>query len=162
MEIKTATRLLFKSKKTIAIAESCTGGLISHTLTNVSGSSAFFIAGLVVYSNRAKTKLLRISPKKITRYGAVSREVAIAMAKGVRALFCTDIGIAVTGIAGPGGGSRQKPVGTVYMAISTPQTNIIRRLSFKGSRLTIKKKTASQALLLLQESLKKEKSNTCI
>ena len=120
MNTKEIASLLFAAKKTIAVAESCTGGLIAHALTNISGSSLYFSAGFVAYSNEAKSQFLKIPPKTIARFGAVSKQVAIAMAKNVRALAHTDVGLAATGIAGHNGGSKQKPVGTVYIALVSP------------------------------------------
>jgi len=110
-------RNLFKKKKTIAMAESCTGGLISNRLTNSSGSSGYFIAGIVAYSNSIKERVIGVESGLIRKYGAVSKEVAIAMADGIRCLTRSDIGIGVTGIAGPTGGTRSKPVGSVYAAV---------------------------------------------
>lgn len=154
MKAESVARLLFQSKKTVAVAESCTAGLLGHTLTGVSGSSAYFIAGIIAYSNKAKIKLLRVSPLTLARKGAVSQETALAMAKNVRTLCQTDIGIATTGIAGPTGGSAQKPVGTVYIAIASPRRQYARRFRFKGSRSQIKNKTVAQALLLLKQWLR--------
>ncbi|NLY30294.1 MAG: competence/damage-inducible protein A, partial [Firmicutes bacterium] len=107
-------RLLLSQKKTVAVAESCTGGLISHKLTNVPGSSGYYMQGAVTYSNAAKTGVLGVDPELLAQFGAVSKQVAKAMAEGVRQWAGTDIGLAVTGIAGPGGGSAAKPVGLVY------------------------------------------------
>ncbi|NLY52428.1 MAG: competence/damage-inducible protein A, partial [Firmicutes bacterium] len=109
-----AARLLLSRKKTVAVAESCTGGLISHKLTNVPGSSGYYMQGAVTYSNAAKTAVLGVDSRLLEQFGAVSRQVAKAMAEGVRQWAGTDIGLAVTGIAGPGGGSAAKPVGLVY------------------------------------------------
>ncbi len=133
----------------IAIAESCTGGLISHTLTNISGSSNYFERGVVTYSNKAKMELLNISEDLIKKYGAVSKEVASAMAEGIRINSNVDIGIATTGIAGPTGGTKEKPVGLVYIAISTKDDTFVEKYQFKGDRLQNKQLTCEAALKML-------------
>src|SRR5512143_3675853 len=109
--------LLKARRMTLAVAESCTGGLIMHRLTNVAGSSEYFPGGLVSYANEAKAKLLGVNQDDLVRFGAVSETVAQQMARGVRAVFDTQIGLAVTGIAGPGGGSPDKPVGLTYIGL---------------------------------------------
>ena len=136
------------NRKTLAIAESCTGGLISNLLTNVAGSSEFFLLGIIAYANGAKTKILKIPPTLLKKHGAVSSNVAAAMAQGVRRILKTDYGLGVTGIAGPGGGSKSKPVGLVFIAVSGPKT-IVKKFHFKGSRLEIKKQAAQTALKML-------------
>jgi nicotinamide-nucleotide amidase len=138
--------ILRSRKLTISIAESCTGGLISHRITSVPGSSAYFIEGLVTYSNRAKIDLLGVDPRDIETAGAVSREIATAMAKGVRHRANTDIGAAVTGIAGPEGGSDKKPVGTVFVGVAAEGHQEVRQYLFGGDRSTINLKS-SQAVL---------------
>jgi nicotinamide-nucleotide amidase len=114
-------RLLRLRGRTVALAESCTGGLIAHRITNVPGSSEYFERGIVAYSNRAKEELLRVPPALIERHGAVSREVACAMAAAVRRLAGADLGVGVTGTAGPGGGTEAKPVGLTYIALADAQ-----------------------------------------
>jgi nicotinamide-nucleotide amidase len=146
-------RSLIAHKKTLAIAESCTGGLIAYRLTNIPGSSAFLKLGLVVYSNEAKIALLDVPEKDIRRHGAVSKKVAEVMAAHVRKLLKTDFGIGITGIAGPAGGTKTKPVGLVYMAVSTDMETFSRKCQFKGSRKSIRTQAASQALKLLCEFL---------
>jgi nicotinamide-nucleotide amidase len=111
-------RLLLSLKITIAVAESCTGGLICHRLTNISGSSDYLDRGVVTYSNRSKIELLGVSPQVISEHGAVSEACVWAMATGIRRLAGTDLGLAVSGIAGPTGGTFEKPVGTVHMALA--------------------------------------------
>jgi nicotinamide-nucleotide amidase len=138
-----------KSKKTLAIAESCTGGLIGDRLTNIAGSSAFFLLGIIAYDNAAKTKLLGVPPALLKKYGAVSAPVASTMAKGVRKILKTDYGLSVTGIAGPGGGSKNKPVGLIFIAVSTRQKTIVKRFLFKGTRIAIKNKASQTALKML-------------
>ncbi len=146
-----------KKLKTIAVAESCTGGLLSSTITDVSGSSAYFKMGIVAYSNEAKEKLLGVSfrhcegakhPKQSQECDAVSKRVAIAMAKGVRCLAGTDIGVGITGIAGPTGGTKEKPVGLVYIAVATGSKTIAKEFHFKGPRKKIKLQAVKAALTL--------------
>ncbi|MBF0521635.1 MAG: CinA family protein [Candidatus Omnitrophica bacterium] len=140
---------LIHQKKTLAIAESCSGGLLSHRLTNISGSSSFLMAALVTYSYESKTKLLNVPKKLLEKHGAVSRDVASLMAKNVRKLFKTDFGIGITGIAGPTGGTKTKPVGLVFIALSTKTKVVCLKCHFKGSRLQVKTQTTTQALKLL-------------
>ena len=109
--------LLAEKGLTVAVAESCTGGLIAHRLTNVPGSSAYFLGGVVAYANEVKERVLGVRPETLRRYGAVSREVALEMARGVRRLLGADIALSATGIAGPAGGTPEKPVGLVYVAL---------------------------------------------
>jgi nicotinamide-nucleotide amidase len=144
-------RLLIKKEKTIAVAESCTGGLLATLLTEISGSSKYFILGTVVYSNFSKNLLLKIPLSLIRKNGAVSQEVAQNMARAIRKLAKTDYGIAVTGIAGPSGGTRQKPVGTVFIALAAKNKQICRHFVFKGSRSSIRKQSALAALRLLKK-----------
>jgi PncC family amidohydrolase len=139
-------RLLAERQLTIALAESCTGGLISSRITDVAGSSNHFESGLVTYSNEAKEGFLHVPHDLIKTKGAVSAEVAEKMAQGVREVTDADIGLSVTGIAGPGGGSCEKPVGTVYMGLAVSGKSFVRKHKFSGDRLTIKKLTADEAL----------------
>ena len=120
-------RLLTERGEAVALAESCTGGYIAHLLTNVPGASAVFCAGLVTYSNEAKQKFLGVSSDTLARHGAVSEPVAREMAEGVRRVSGTDYGLAVTGIAGPGGGTAEKPVGTVFIAAAGSLETVVRR-----------------------------------
>jgi len=152
-------RQLAQRGLTLALAESCTGGLIGHRLTQVPGSSAYFDRGVICYSNAAKTDLLGVSRGLLARHGAVSAEVARAMAKGVRMRSHTQIGLSVTGVAGPGGGSERKPVGLVYIGLDarggrgTRTTPISKEFRFHGDRATIKARAAQAALNLLREWL---------
>ncbi|MFH1854723.1 MAG: competence/damage-inducible protein A [Candidatus Omnitrophota bacterium] len=146
-------KLLLKAKKSVATAESCTGGLLADRITNIPGSSRYFKMGVVVYSNESKNKLLGISEEIIKKYGAVSKEAASLMAKNVRTLAKTDIGIGISGIAGPGGGTRKKPVGLVYIAMSTKRKNICGEFRFLGQRGIIKRKASQAALDTLRTSL---------
>jgi len=140
---------LKKNKLKIATAESCTGGLIAHTLTNISGSSDYFDRGIISYSNNSKKELLDVPVNTLKKYGAVSKHVAEAMAEGVRKKSKVDIGLSTTGIAGPTGGTKEKPVGLVYIAISSEEKTIIRKYSFNGDRIENKKNTCFEALKLL-------------
>jgi nicotinamide-nucleotide amidase len=139
---------------TLATAESCTGGLIGHRLTNVAGASDYFLGGVVSYSNQAKLDLLRVPQEVLARAGAVSAEAARAMAMGVRQVFHAALGLAVTGIAGPGGGSIEKPVGTVYFGLATPQGEEVWHYLFHGGREEIKVLSAQTALDRLRRALK--------
>ena len=138
--------LLKHQGMTLSVAESCTGGLISHRITNIPGSSDYFERALIVYSNRAKTELLGVPKRVLNRHGAVSRQAASLMAEGVRAQSSTDLGLAVTGIAGPGGGTEEKPVGTVWIALATAKGVRVEKFLFSGRRQQIKILTAHTAL----------------
>jgi nicotinamide-nucleotide amidase len=146
-------RLLMEQKKTVAFAESCTGGNISHRLTNVPGASAVFAGGVVSYANSAKEKLLGVRVETLRDHGAVSESVAREMAAGARAQFGSDFALAVTGIAGPGGGSADKPVGTVFIGLASAQGVRVERRLNPWDRLTFKDVTATQALELLRQAL---------
>jgi len=138
---------------TLAVAESCTGGLVSQRLTNVPGSSSYFTEGVVVYANEAKVRLLNVPFDLIEDFGAVSSQVAEAMAEGVRERAGTDFGIAVTGIAGPGGGTEEKPVGLVYLALADDAHTEHRKLLLPGDRQLIRWRAAQAALDLLRRRL---------
>lgn len=142
--------MLRERGETLATAESCTGGLIAHRITNVPGSSDYFNCGFVTYSNEAKIELLGVDPVLIQQYGAVSREVAIAMAEGARRQAGTSWGLAVTGIAGPGGATRDKPVGLVHIAVASAGDTIAKVYHFHGTREQIKFSTSQTALNLLR------------
>ncbi len=152
-DIAKVHRLLIKKKKTIAVAESCTGGGISNLLTKISGSSKYFILGIVAYSNKAKENILKISPQIISKKGGVSKEVAKNMAQSIRRLAKTDFGIGITGIAGPTGATPNKPKGEVFIAIDSKNKKICKRFHFNGSRLAVRRKTALKALELLNENI---------
>jgi len=139
-------RLLADRKTTLSVAESCTGGLIGHRLTNVPGSSQYFQGGVVCYSNLSKVDILRVDPKTLETHGAVSAQTAEEMARGVRRCLTSDLGIAVTGIAGPDGGSEEKPVGTVVIGLASAGGTVSRRYRFWGRRKQIKLNTSSMAL----------------
>ena len=152
-----AGKLLREQELTLSIAESCTGGLITHRLTNIPGSSEYVERSVVVYSNRSKTELLRIPQRMIGLYGAVSEEVAKAMALEVRTLSGTSLGLSVTGIAGPAGGSPDKPVGTVFMALASADKIFCINHRFTGSREEIKFMSSEKALEMLCRYLQKYK-----
>lgn len=146
---RSVASFLSEKSLTLAVAESCTGGLITHLLTEVPGISASLLMGVVAYSNRAKISQLGVPEETIRKYGAVSREVALAMASGVRKAASSDIGIAVTGIAGPTGESSEKPIGLVYVAISKHDGGHARKFNFEGNRSGIKEKAAEAALNMI-------------
>lgn len=150
--------LLRQEKKTLAVAESCTGGLISHRLTNVPGSSEYFLEGAVAYSNAAKTDLLAVPHRLIKHRGAVSLPVARAMAQGIRKRARADLGLAVTGIAGPSGGSAEKPVGLVFTALAWSGGSEVRENLFLGMREQIKFQSAQKALDMARRHLLLEPS----
>lgn len=139
--------------KTIVTAESCTGGLIAALLTEVPGSSAVFERGLITYSNQAKVSLLGINKMLLARHGAVSPEVAQAMVKGAIRHSNANIGIAVTGIAGPAGGTVKKPVGLVYIAVMSGKKLAVEEYRFKGSRKTIRLASVKKALDMVQRQI---------
>ena len=150
-------RLLKQRKQTLATAESCTGGLIANKITNVSGASEVFLAGYVTYANSAKSDVLSVDPKLIDKHGAVSETVARAMAEGARARAASTFGLATTGIAGPTGGSDEKPVGTVYIALASGDSETVaRKFVFPTDRETFKQLAAQAALDLLRRRLLKE------
>lgn len=138
---------------TLAAAESCTGGLIAHRITNVPGSSACFLGGVAAYANAAKTALLGVPARLIESAGAVSAETAASMAEGVATAFAADWGIGVTGIAGPGGGTPEKPVGLVFIGIHGPGGTRVARHRFSGDRAAIKNAAAEAALTQLWERI---------
>ncbi|MDD4873146.1 MAG: CinA family protein [Kiritimatiellae bacterium] len=148
-------QLLLDQGLTLAVAESCTGGLVGHRITSVAGSSKYFTGGVIAYSNEVKIRELGVQRDVLSRYGAVSRPVARQMALGLRRRFGVDIAVAVTGIAGPGGGSAAKPVGLVFIAVAGGGgKNLVRRFEFKGRRIAIKNTSSQAALELLRDFLK--------
>ncbi len=142
-------KLLIQQKKDLALAESCSGGLLANRLTNIPGSSRFFKSGIIAYSNEIKTKLLKVPVSLLKKYGAVSHETACAMAEGVRIQLQTDFGVSITGIAGPDGGTAQKPVGLTYIAVSSKEKVECLECHFKGDRLKVKQQATTEALKLL-------------
>ena len=151
--------LLRKGGMTLAVAESCTGGLISNRVSQTPGSSDYFLGGIVCYSNRAKNLLLGISEASLKKSGAVSEDIALQLSKNVRQRFGSSIGIGVSGIAGPSGGSRAKPVGLVYIAITSPKRGFCSKELFFGNRLEIQSRAANKALDLLRLELLKPQKN---
>ena len=151
-KINKQSEILFQNclekKLTVTTAESCTGGMIASSIVSVSGSSAIFKSSVVTYSNEMKSKILNIPLKSLNENGAVSKVIAYSMAYNVLDLMNSDISIAVTGIAGPGGGSKNKPVGLVYIGIGTKQNIVTKRYLFKGNRLKIRQETTLEALKL--------------
>ena len=152
-------RLLEQRRMTLALAESCTGGLISHRITNVPGSSAYYMGAVVSYANEVKTSLLQVQPLTLAQHGAVSQETALEMAHNVRHLFGADVSLSVTGIAGPSGGSPEKPVGLVYVGLAIVEGARVERHEFHedhgdcDSRMANKAQFAEAALRLLYRHL---------
>ncbi|TFG03087.1 MAG: CinA family protein [Promethearchaeota archaeon] len=155
MEIEEKIRAIIKkftkNRIWIAIGESCTGGYISHMITNISGASKVFERGIVCYGNQAKIDLIKVNPKDIENYGAVSEEIARQMANNVRIIskLC-DIGIGITGIAGPTGGTPEKPVGLVYIGYSTNKETIVKKYNFNADRITFKKLILEEIIEFLE------------
>jgi nicotinamide-nucleotide amidase len=152
--------LLTENKKTLAVAESCTGGLIGERLTDVSGASGYFTEGAVVYSNEAKMRTLGVAAEIIERFGAVSAACADAMAKGMRERAKTDYAISVTGIAGPEGGSEEKPVGTVFIGYADARETKSIKITLPGDRYLIRWRASSAALDYLRRQILKSSSET--
>jgi len=146
-------KLLTQRNQTLSVAESCTGGLLSNRITNIPGSSLIFKGAIIAYFNDVKTNILSISSQTLKKHGAVSDNVACAMAEKVREKINTNFGIGISGIAGPAGGSKLKPVGLVYIAVSTQIETLCLKCQFKGSRSQIKTQAVNQALNLLLEFL---------
>ena len=139
-------KLLGKKRLKISFAESCTGGLLASTITSISGSSKIFTLGLVTYSNQAKINILKVPKRIIMKHGAVSYETCLSMVKNLSKISKTNISVSVTGVAGPKGGTKQKPVGLVYIGIKRGNKTIIRKNLFKNkNRYSIQKSTVNQA-----------------
>ncbi len=138
--------LLINQRLSIAVSKSCTGGLLSHVLTAVSGSSTYFIGGIVAYSNPIKEKFLGVKSETLLNFGAVSSQTAKEMAEGIRHRFQTDIGLSTTGIAGPTGGTPEKPVGLVWIGISTSQKTSTFECHFNGNREGVQYSTVREIL----------------
>ncbi|HET7817824.1 MAG TPA: competence/damage-inducible protein A [Bacteroidia bacterium] len=150
---KTIGELLRKKKQTLAVAESCTGGYIGHLITSIAGSSDYFNGGIIAYANDIKTNVLKVDVSTLQTNGAVSKEVAEQMASGVRQRLKADFGIATTGIAGPTGGSNEKPVGTVWIAVATPDALVSEKFSFGDSRERTIRRAGLSALNMLRTLL---------
>ncbi|MGZ3557770.1 MAG: CinA family protein [Thermodesulfobacteriota bacterium] len=149
--------LLRQKGWTLSIAESCTGGLICDRITNISGSSDYFMGGMVNYSNESKAKHLGIPLDYIKRYGAVSPQVARRMAQGVRKGFNTTFGLSTTGVAGPTGGTKRSPVGRVFIGLTAGRKVWVKKLDLKGTRRKIKEEATENALQFFYETLAKSK-----
>lgn len=144
--------LMMARNWTLGTAESCTGGLVMHRLTNVAGSSAYVLGGVVAYSNQVKQSQLQVRQGTLMAYGAVSEQVAEEMATGLRALLHVDVAISITGIAGPGGGSAEKPVGLTYIGVAGPNdVLVVRQHVWNGDREAVKAASAEAALALVLE-----------
>ena len=150
--------LLLKIKKLkVAFAESCTGGMLSSSITSVSGSSKVFTMGLITYANQSKTSLLKIHPKIIKKYGAVSVQCCLAMVKNLIKIIKSKVCVSTTGIAGPKGGSRRKPVGLVFIGIKVGKKIVVNKCNFKNKgRIFIQKQTVKKTLSLLMQLIKQD------
>lgn len=146
-------RILRERRFKIAVAESCTGGLIANRITNIQGASDYFDMGFVAYSNDSKELFLFVPEEVMAKKGAVSSEVVKAMAEGMRETTGVDIALSVTGIAGPGGGSPEKPVGTVYVGLASKDNVFVRKFLFSGDRISIKTQTSEEALKMMLDYL---------
>ncbi len=144
-------QLLIQKKWRLAVAESCTGGLLGHRITNIPGSSAYFWGGVIVYQDQAKIKLLGVQAQTLVQFGAVSQQTVQEMASGVRALFGVELGLSISGIAGPGGGTPEKPVGLTWIGLSAPGYDQAQKFLWPGSRLQVKEQSSTMALRLAVE-----------
>ncbi|MCJ7649462.1 MAG: CinA family protein [Candidatus Lokiarchaeota archaeon] len=151
--LETVIQQLIKKKLSIAVAESCTGGYVSNMFTNISGASKTFERGIVCYSNEAKIALLNVDPKIIDEFGAVSDEVARQLAFNLRILSNVNISVGITGIAGPTGGTNEKPVGLVYVSFSIEEETIVKQFNFQTNRLEFKEKVFEEILEWLENFL---------
>jgi len=143
-------KLLTKKKLTVSFAESCTGGLLASSITSISGSSKVFNMSLVTYSNNAKIKLLKVPKKTLTKYGAVSYETCLSMVKNLSKISKSNMSISITGVAGPNGGTKEKPVGLVYIGLKKGNKIIIKKNLFKSKkRISIQKETVNQTLKMI-------------
>lgn len=154
--VEQAAAALIACKKTVACAESCTGGLLSARLTDRAGSSLYMMGGVVSYTNAVKVSLVGVQETTLAVYGAVSEEVAREMAEGIRTRIAADYGIGITGIAGPGGATRTKPVGLVYIGVASATETIIARNVFAGDRAAVRYQATEKALQMLLEILSKK------
>ena len=152
----TAGKLLLAQGKTIACAESCTGGLLTSRLTDIAGSSAYVMGSVVSYTNEIKERLVGVKHETLAAHGAVSEETAREMAEGIRRAIRTDVGVGITGIAGPGGGTETKPVGLVYIAVATASGTTVTRNVFSGSRTEKKRSSTEKALAMVIDALQEK------
>ena len=152
MSVQLLHKKLIKKKLNISVAESCTGGLLAHNLTKFANSSKYFQMGLTTYSNRAKIKILKINKKIIRKYGAVSHECCKAMVQNLSKISRSKINVSITGIAGPGGGSKEKPVGLVYIGVKKGKTLLIKENKFKSkNRNLIQKSTVRKIIKIISK-----------
>ena len=152
MKIKFLHRKLIKKKLTVSVAESCTGGLLANNLTKLSNASKYFQIGLITYSNKAKIKILKVNKKIINKYGSVSPECCKAMVQGLSRISKSKINISITGIAGPNGGTKDKPVGLVYIGLTKRNKTIVSKNYFKKKdRRSIQNKTIEKCIKLIQD-----------
>ena len=154
--LERVSSLLAASGLTVATAESCTGGLLAKLLTDVPGSSGWVLGGVVAYANEVKQQVLGVSPGTLQRHGAVSAETVREMAEGVRRLLGADLAVAISGVAGPGGGSAEKPVGTVYLDLYDGATHVVVSRHFGGDRNGVRRWSARTALEMLHEHLSRQ------
>jgi len=145
--------LLKDKRESVAVAESCTGGMLAKRLTDVAGASEYFKGSVVAYSNEVKCHFLGVPASTVNRYGAVSRQVAFKMADGVRQKFCTSIGVSITGVAGPSGGTRLKPVGLVWIGLVTAKKRVLKQYRFAGNRDRIRHIATQRALMMIRENV---------
>ena len=148
-------KLLIEKNKKISTAESCTGGLLAQRITSVAGSSACFDLGVVTYANEQKMKILGVSEENLKNFGAVSKEVALEMSEGAKRISGADFAIGITGLAGPGGGTDEKPVGLVYISLKSDDVHFAGRYIFDGTRDEIRKKASDTAIQLVLNELSK-------
>jgi len=155
MEIEAQIGILLQAQGwKLAVAESCTGGLVSHRITNIPGASEYYQGSITAYAYYAKETLLGVQHETLVDHGAVSEETVLEMARGVRQALNTEVGLSVSGIAGPGGGLPQKPVGTVWIGLSTPRGDSARVNHFSGDRVEVKDQSAQAALEFLLQALR--------
>lgn len=152
-------KLLAEKNASLAVAESCTGGMLGQAITSVSGSSGYFLGGIIAYSNEAKIRQLGVTRSVLERHGAVSAETARQMAAGARRRFGADFGVSTTGIAGPKGGTRNKPVGLVFVGIAGPRACIATKFDFSGDRRRNRRSAVRAALKALREALTVKRRN---
>ena len=148
-EVRKLSEKLRKSGETLALAESCTGGLVASAVTSLPGASDFFAGSIVSYSDQAKTRVLKIPPKYLKNSGAISKTVALMMAKRARKVLNSDWAVSVTGLAGPAGGSKNKPVGLVFFAAVGPKVEVVQKKIFKGNRKQVQQRATLAAIALL-------------
>jgi PncC family amidohydrolase len=145
-----------RRKLSLAFAESCTGGMVGAAISDVPGASDVFLGGVVAYANQIKNEVLKVEQTLLEQHGAVSEAAALAMARGARALFQADIALSVTGIAGPGGGTKEKPIGTVWIALACEGSAYARCFHFSGSRSDVREQTVRQCVSILLEEMRRE------